>query len=130
MSGLAEAGARLLGGVAASSEPLQGGDLSRVMLVLLQDGRRAVVKSGPSPPTEAAMLRALLAAGVKVPTVLAVDDTILVLEPIEASGGLERAWHDLGTELARLHRAQGPRYGWAENYAFGPVAIENAWSDT
>jgi fructosamine-3-kinase len=23
----------------------------------------------------------------------------------------------------------GPRYGWAEDYAFGPVDIENRWSD-
>ena len=53
-----------------------------------------------------------------------------MLDPIEGGGGLDRAWQDLGTQLARLHRAHGPRYGWAENYAFGPVAIENTWSET
>ena len=130
MNALAEAGARLLGGVVASSERLQGGDLSSVMLVFLQDGRRAVVKSGTAPRTEAAMLRALAAAGIRAPAVLAVDDKTLVLEPIEAGGRLDRAWQDLGRQLARLHLATGPRYGWAENYAFGHVTIENGWAET
>jgi len=130
MSNLAEAGSRLLGGVLVSWERLQGGNLSQVVLVRLQDGRRAVVKSGPAPRTEAAMLRALMTAGVKAPTVLAVDDTTLVLESIEGGGSLERAWQDLGTEVALLHRTQGPQYGWAQDYAFGPVAIDNGWCET
>ena len=74
MSNPAEAGSRLLGGVLVSSERVHGGDLSQVMMVRLQDGRRAVVKSGPAPRTEATMLRALVAAGVTAPTVLAVDE--------------------------------------------------------
>jgi fructosamine-3-kinase len=101
-----------------------------VLLVLLEDGRQAVVKSGSAPRTEAAMLRALTAAGVMAPAVLAVDEETLVLEPIEGGGRLDRAWQDLGRQLARLHQTTGPCYGWPEDYAFGPVAIQNGWSDT
>ncbi len=129
MTSPAEAGARLLGGVLAAARTLHGGDLSRVSLIRLQDGRQAVIKSGPAARTEAAMLAALRHAGAPVPAVLAVDDNVLVLEAIEARGRLDAAWPDLGTALALLHRTIGPRYGWAENYAFGPVAIENTWSD-
>jgi fructosamine-3-kinase len=60
---------------------------------------------------------------------LAVDDEALAMAPIEASGRLDDAWPDLGAKLAQLHAVTGPRYGWAEDYAFGPVAIENGWSD-
>ena len=130
MNSLAEVGAGLLGGVVASTERLHGGDLSSVMLVVLEDGRRAVVKSGSAPRTEAAMLRAIAAAGVMAPAVLAVDDKTLVLAPVAGGGRLDRAWQDLGRQLAKLHQAAGPRYGWPEDYAFGPVTIENGWTDT
>jgi fructosamine-3-kinase len=130
MNSLTAASERLLSGVVASTQTLHGGDLSDVALIVLQDGRRAVIKSGPAPRTEAAMLSALTAAGVKAPTVLGVDNETLALEPIAAGGRLDRAWQDLGMQLARLHQATGPAYGWPENYAFGPVVIENAWADT
>ncbi|WP_284245528.1 fructosamine kinase family protein, partial [Methylobacterium haplocladii] len=35
---------------------------------------------------------------------------------------------DLGRAVARLHAATGERYGWAQDFAFGRVAIKNGWS--
>ena len=31
--------------------------------------------------------------------------------------------------LARLHATSGARYGWPTDYAFGPVAIANGWTE-
>jgi fructosamine-3-kinase len=127
---LAESGARLLGGALHAARTLQGGDLSAAMHIVLQDGRQAVIKTGPAPRVEAAMLQAIACAGAPAPAVLAVDDTILAIAFVKARGCLGSAWADLGTRLAGLHRTTGPAYGWHSNYRFGQVAIDNAWTET
>jgi fructosamine-3-kinase len=129
MSGPADRAARLLNGVVRRAENLAGGDLSQVMRIFLQDGRTAVVKGGPAPRVEARMLQAISASGAPAPAILAVDDSILVLEALPGGGRLEDAWGSLGAALARLHCARGPRYGWAEDYAFGDVTISNCFAD-
>ena len=121
--------AGLLGGRLSRSSRLAGGDLSEVVAIGLDDGREAVVKGGPAPRTEARMLAAIRAAGAAAPAVLAVDDSVLVLERLDDRGRLDDAWPELGRVLATLHAALGARYGWDEDYAFGDVAIENAASD-
>lgn len=126
MSALARAGAALLGGRLVEARPLGGGDLSEIVRITLADGRTALVKSGPAPRTEAVMLQAIRAAGVPAPAVLAAGDDALVIEVLPAGGSVEQAWGDLGRHLACLHATTGARYGWPEDYAFGPVAIENA----
>jgi len=126
---LAERGAELLGGALADTRRLAGGDLSEVTQITLADGRTAVVKGGPSPRAEAAMLKAIAAAGAPAPKVLAADAAVLVLEELADDGNLRRAEADLGRALARLHAAEGQAYGWNEDYAFAAVAIENAAAD-
>ncbi len=128
MKALAEKGAALLGATLRDKRGLGGGSLSTLVQIALTDGREAIVKSGPSPRAEAAMLQALRAAGVPAPGVLAADDDVLVIEPLPSSGGVGMAWSDLGRVLRTLHANRGERYGWAENYAFGPVPIVNRWS--
>jgi len=112
-----------------SHTPLSGGDLSDISLVEFSDGRRVVVKTGPSPVTEAAMLRAIRAAGVSAPEVLAADDTVLVISLLDDRGGFSAAETDLGHVLRKLHDTTGPHYGWDCDYAFGRVVIENTPSD-
>lgn len=133
MSALGEAGAALLAGRLVRAEPLSGGDLSRLVRITLADGRQAIVKSGPAPRLEAAMLRTIAAAGVPAPAVLGASDTVLVLAVLPATGGPEAAWADLGKVLARLHGVRGEGYGWGADYAFGPLAIANGraedWPD-
>ena len=129
MNRLAEAGAALLGGVVRQAQALHGGDLSQLVRISLDDGREAIVKNGPAPMTEAAMLRAIAASGAPAPKVLAASDEVLVIELLPASGSLNSAWASLGTALATLHAMTGERYGWPEDYAFGPVEIENGRSD-
>jgi len=129
MNGLAEQGAALLGGTLRHSEPMGGGSLSSLVRIVLEDGREAIVKTAPSAETEAAMLRAIRATGAPAPRVFAADGKILVIEVLPSDGSLGGAWPDLGAVLARLHAATGVRYGWEADYAFGPVAIVNRWSD-
>jgi fructosamine-3-kinase len=126
---LAEQGAKLLGSTLAGTRRLAGGDLSEVTRITLADGRTAVVKGGPFPLAEAAMLEAIAAAGAPAPKVLAVGDAVLVLEELADDGDLRRAEADLGRTLSRLHAAEGKTYGWSEDYAFASVAIENAPGD-
>ncbi|ALK08231.1 fructosamine kinase family protein [Blastochloris viridis] len=129
MTALAGAGAALLGGRLVRAEPLSGGDLSQIVRITLADGRVAIVKNGPAPRTEAAMLAAIGAAGAPAPMVLAASDDALVIEALPAGGSLRNAWGSLGAALAGLHRCVGPRYGWDADFAFGRVAIENTWTD-
>ncbi|PTQ13166.1 aminoglycoside phosphotransferase [Sphingomonas oleivorans] len=129
MRTLAEAGARLLGGTLHRADPLHGGDLSQVVRITLADGREAIVKNGPSPRTEAEMLRAIAASGAPAPTVLAASEEALVIELLPTQGALNHGWASLGLTLATLHAATGDRYGWAEDYAFGPLGISNGWTE-
>jgi len=139
MHPLAAHAAALLGTSPVRAEPLAGGYMGPVLRVTLADAHIVVVKGGASPPREAAMLRALAAAGAPTPEVLAVDERVLVLEERPADGSLDAAWGDVGAVLARLHgdagaaasagAPAGGRYGWAEDDAFGPLPIPNAWSD-
>ncbi|UMY15852.1 fructosamine kinase family protein [Methylobacterium organophilum] len=128
MSGLAEAGAALLGGALHQARPLSGGDLSCLVAITLEDGRQAIVKGGPDPREEARMLEAIRASGAPAPQVLAVDESVLVLDVL-ATGRASGADAALGAAVARLHGATGPRYGWERDFAFGPVTIANGWSE-
>ena len=129
MNKLAEIGAALLGGAFHHAEAIHGGDLSAIVRIELSDGREVIVKNGPAPKTEAAMLRAIAASGAPAPAVLAVSDEALVIELLPTGGSLSRAWASLGLVLARLHATSGARYGWPTDYAFGPVAIANGWTE-
>lgn len=128
MSRLAEHGAALLGGRLVRAEPMGGGSLSSLIAIVLEDGREAVVKNGPDPLAEAAMLRAIRASGAPAPQVFAADAEALAMERLPAGGG-RGADADLGRAVARLHAATGERYGWESDYAFGGVAIGNRWRD-
>jgi fructosamine-3-kinase len=107
-------------------ERLAAESLSEVLLVRWPDGRRSVAKSGPALGAEAAMLRALAAAGAPVPAVEAEHDGILLLEHIDNDGLFSaNAWSDVGRQLRSLHAHKGPAYGWPSDYALGTVAMDN-----
>ena len=123
--------ARLLGETALDATSLAGGDLSGVLRLGLSGGRSVVAKGGPAPLAEAGMLRAMAAAGAPCPEVLAADDAVLVLADLgDGPPPGPRAWRRCGEDLARLHAAAGPAYGWARDYAFAHVTIANGWQET
>ena len=127
MSALARRAADLLGASLAEARPMAGGDLSECVRLKLGDGREAVAKTGPAPREEARMLVAIAVTGAPAPAVLAADETVLVLECLPDTGSGPGTDADLGRVVACLHATEGERYGWHADYAFGPVAIENAW---
>ena len=86
MNKLAEIGAALLGGACHHAEAIYGGDLSAIVRIELSDGREVIVKNGPAPKIEAAMLRAIAASGAPAPAVLAVSDEALVIELLPTGG--------------------------------------------
>ncbi|MGB8900089.1 MAG: aminoglycoside phosphotransferase, partial [Methylocella sp.] len=96
MNKLAETGAALIGGAIHHVEAIHGGDLSEILRIKLADGRDAIVKNGPAPKTEAAMLSAIAASGAPAPAVLAVSDEALVIELLPTGGSLSKAWASLG----------------------------------
>jgi fructosamine-3-kinase len=105
---------------------LAGGDLSEVLLVPRADGRRSVAKSGPAVGAEAAMLRAIGAAGVPVPLVEAEHEDVLLLEHVPNDAVFsDRAWHSIGAALRRLHGETGERYGWPVDYRLGTIGLPN-----
>ena len=127
MKPLAEDAAAMLGGALRDAQPVHGGCLSEILLITLDDGRKAIVKSGGAPRIEAAMLRAMAASGAPVPEVFADSGGILVMEAMPTGGGLANAWASLGKALAQLHAAKGTACGWPGDYAFSTVGIENGW---
>ena len=105
---------------------LHGGDLSDVFLLNLSDERQVVAKVGTRVAAEARMLQAMLAAGAPAPDVLGPEGEFLFLEALPEAAATGEAWEALGHGLRTLHNTTGPHYGWAEDYAFGPVGIRNA----
>lgn len=107
-------------------ERLSGGDLSEVLLLRRPDGRCTVAKGGAAVGTEAAMLRALAAAGVPVPTVEGEHEGVLLVEHVENDGVMSlKAWADVGAALRRLHDRTGETYGWPVDYRIGTVELDN-----
>lgn len=119
----------LLGLRVASAARLSGGDLSSVLRLALADGRSVIAKRGPLVDEEARMLAAMQAEGVPVPGILAVDNGLLLLEELPASGRIARSWGNLADILDHLHRPTRQSFGWDRDYAFGPVSIINGRTD-
>ncbi len=109
--------------------PLSGGDIAQVW----RSGDH-VLKTHPAPPlgffpAEAAGLRALARAGVRVPEVRWVGEEGLVLGWL-APGPPD--WEGLAEMLVRLHGARVDRYGWEQEGFLAtfplPAGTGTAWT--
>ena len=75
---------------------------------------------------EAAMLRAIAAAGLPCPAVEGEHENMLLLEHVDNDAVFSvKAWADIGAALARLHARCGESYGWPVDYALGTVKLDN-----
>jgi len=112
--------AAALGSTVARMTPVGGGDINDAYRATLGDGRDVFVKAHARPPTglfaaEAAGLEWLRGSPLRVPAVLAVDESFLALEWLELGGRPDPA--ALGRGLAELHRTGAPAFGLdADNY--------------
>jgi len=118
----------LLGTQVQSAARLSGGDLSSVSRIVLADGRSAIAKHGSKVAMEAVMLETMRVNNVPVPHILAVENGLLILEELPASGRITRSWSHLAEVLDHLHVPASQHYGWPQDYGFGPVDIANARS--
>lgn len=126
MSAFAARVAAITGVEADRLEPLVGESVSEVLLVRQPGKRLLVAKSGPAIATEAAMLRAIRAAGIPAPAVEAEHEQVLLLEHVENDGLFSaNAWSDAGAQIRRLHDHLGEAFGWPVDYAIGTVAFDN-----
>jgi fructosamine-3-kinase len=129
---LEEAVARVLGSVVRSSSAVSGGDINSAHQMTLADGRVVFVKSNSvaDPTMFAAEAHGLAwlaqARALRVPEVLAVGETFLVLECISA--GRRRPDFDerLGRGLAALHRFGTPGFGLDHDNFIGRLPQSNA----
>jgi len=128
--------ARALGSAVRSARPVSGGDINSAHEMTLTDGRVVFVKSNfvADPTMFAAEARGLAwlaqARALRVPEVLAVGDTFLVLERI--SPARRRADFDerLGRTLAALHRFGAPGFGLDHDNFIGRLPQSNTPAPT
>lgn len=105
---------------------LAGGDLSEVLRVPRGLAPPLVAKGGPAIATEAAMLRALAAAGLPAPGVEGEHGDVLFLSFVEHDQLFTpRAWADIGAAIRRLHDHRRETFGWPVDYALGTVTLDN-----
>jgi fructosamine-3-kinase len=110
-------------GPVASAHRVAGGDINDAWAVELESGERLFVKTrGSAPPGEYAAEAAGLAwlgdAGIRVPEVVAVDDSFLALRWVD-EGLLDE--ESLGRDLASLHAAGAAGFGWTPHG--GPLRL-------
>ncbi len=126
MSAFARRVAALTGVSDDRLERLAGGDLSEALLVRRPDGRSSVAKRDLAAGAEAAMLRAISAAGLPTPLVEGEHEGVVLLEHVANDRVFSpAAWADIGAALRRLHDHCGEQYGWQVDYQIGTVVLDN-----
>jgi fructosamine-3-kinase len=126
MSAFSRRVAELTGVPEARFERLAAESVSEVLLVRRDHGQLSVAKNSPAVAAEAAMLRALAAAGVPAPAVQAELEQVLLLDFIENDGVFSsKAWTAVGAGVRTLHARTGDSYGWPVDYPIGTVTLHN-----
>jgi fructosamine-3-kinase len=131
---LAREAAAALGRPVTGIDPLGGGCVSEVYRLTLADGSRVVAKvdySGTALlPVEAAMLRALHAAGLPVPAVLHVAPALLLLAFLDGESRFSPAAEAHAADLlADLHDHSAPCFGYDHDTLIGGLRQPNPWAE-
>lgn len=126
MTAFSQRVAELTGVAEDRLERLVAESVSEVLLVRRPGGPLSVAKQSPAAGAEAAMLRAMAAAGLPVPAVEGEHDGVLLLDHVDNDGVFSaRAWADVGVRIRQLHGRTGEAYGWPVDYAIGTVSFDN-----
>ncbi len=122
------------GAAVTAARRVGGGSINEAWAMELADGRRAFVKTrGDAPAGEYASEAAALAwlaepGAVRLPAVIAHDETFLALEWVETGRLDAPGEEDLGRGLARLHAAGAPAFGafrdGAHELGIGPISFD------
>lgn len=117
---------RVLGAKVLARERIGGGCIADAQRVDLVGGGSRFLKLGPSPEMEANGLRTLAAAKtVRVPEVIHVGDSFLVLEYIERGRSGPRFMEIFGRQFAELHRSSDASFGFFEDNLIGRTPQRN-----
>lgn len=120
----------MLGKPVLDLAPLSGGDVSVVVAGRTPQGRDFVAKTGAA-RVEAAMLRAVAAAGCPAPEVIHEEDDLLIMSRLPDRSATEGGWIEAGAAIRRLHSVRSDRFGWHESTAFGnapcPAPLGHDW---
>ncbi|MEM6296933.1 MAG: fructosamine kinase family protein [Myxococcota bacterium] len=124
----------LLGTEVHAARPVAGGDVCSAWYARTEDGREVFAKTHPRGATmfahEVAGLRWLAAAeAVRIPEVLAHDDTTLVLRWIHAGPRTPDSDAALGRGLAQLHRSGATSFGWTADNELAGLPQDNRARD-
>ncbi|MDY6819811.1 MAG: fructosamine kinase family protein [Halobacteriales archaeon] len=117
-------------------ESLDGGLVGDVYRLDLTSGQQVVAKTGETPLSiEGRMLEYLRErTALPVPTVHAVDDTLLVMAYVSGCVGRETITpaveRDIADGLAALHTETAPRAGFHIDTLAGPIEQPNPWMDS
>jgi protein-ribulosamine 3-kinase len=110
-----------------------GGSISTAMKATLSDGEIVFVKVSPQQkdmfPKEANGLRELANANaIRIPDVLFVDESILVLEflPSSSPSNRKKFFEEFGRQLAALHRSTSLSFGFTEDNYIGSTPQQNS----
>ena len=110
---------------------MSGGDISDACVIRLRDGRELFLKTNAAAPPsmfprEADGLRWLAASGaLRIPEVVAVDPSFLVLERIVPGAPARDHDEKLGRGLAALHRSSADAFGGCDDNYVGHLPQDN-----
>ena len=138
MGTIANRAEALLGTAVVATTPVAGGDICTSTRLRLSDGRSALIKTRPHPPTgffptEARGLRWIGdTPGVDVPEVLAVEEDCLILQWVEPGRPSPEAAEQFGRDLAVTHGTGAPVFGTesGEDGFIGMLPLPNRPADT
>ena len=123
-------------GQVSRTERVAGGSINISSRLYLSDGRRLFLKQHASAPAqmfiaEAAGLSALRQAkSLRVPTVLHVAESFLLLEDLGTGQPDKTYWEELGSGLAEQHRNPQPQFGFStDNYCGSTPQINTPTDD-
>lgn len=120
-------------GEIVAAEDLHGGMISQTLRLTTSRQRQLVLKQSVQAPAdlyarEAEGLRALGAAGLPTPEVLAVAPEFLLLESVPPAATTEPDWEAAGQAVARLHLHTNDRFGFAHDNYLGIMPQINTWT--
>ena len=130
MDEIAKTIGRLAGAPVARLSPLGGGCIGAVYRAALEDGRALAAKVGGGLAIEGFMLRYLAEnSRLPVPRVLYAGDDLLVMDFIEAAGGIDRGAQVHAAELlADLHGITAEAFGFERATVIGSLEQPNPWT--
>lgn len=124
---------RLIGESVISERPLTGGCIGKSCLITTRNNKKyfykTYLKRGISVAEASGLEELKKSASLRIPTVIAFDDSSLVTEFIQTGKKNKEFFTDFGRALAKMHLHSHQMFGFERDNFIGDSIQENAWSD-